>query len=449
MVIPLTTNLMKTSKQLTHSTIQAAKPALKPYKLSDTDRLYVLVTVSGKKYWKYNYRLDGTDSTYTIGTFPDIKPAEARERRMAAEKIIAQGIHPADFDAEKISQAKTEKATTFWAITQEWIETKRMNRSPYYLKQIESGMRRYIGDMPLGARPIKTVTTPDMYQLIASVANRTERTGLERKSTGAHSVATNMRLWCNAVFRFAIISGRAERNPVADLKASDVITKPKVKNNLALSPTELQKLLTALDAFTGQRKTRIAMELLMLTFVRTGELRCATWEEFDLENALWTVPSERMKIKDVGDHLVPLAPKSIELLRELKAITGSSSKEPRWLFPNERRDTEPMTATTINRALERMKFNGKETIGFSAHGFRGTASTRLHELGYAPEIIELQLAHQERNAVKAAYNKAKHVAKRTKMMFEWADYIDSLRQEASPALAAYDSTNKIAALVSA
>jgi hypothetical protein len=134
-VIPFTTNSMKTTKQLTHSTILAATPAPKPYKLSDTDRLYVLVTVSGKKYWKWNYRLDGTDSTYTIGTFPDIKPAEARERRMAAEKIVAQGIHPADFDAEKIVQAKTEKATTFWAITQEWIDVKRTKSSPYYLKQ--------------------------------------------------------------------------------------------------------------------------------------------------------------------------------------------------------------------------------------------------------------------------------------------------------------------------
>jgi integrase len=445
-VISIAINLMKTSKQLTHSTILASKPTSKPYKLSDTDRLYVLVTVSGKKYWKWNYRLDGTDSTYTIGTFPDIKPAEARERRMAAEKIVAQGIHPADFDAEKISQAKTEKATTFWAVAEEWIEANKIKWTPYYLKQIESGMRRYVGDTPLGARPIKAVTTPDMYQLIASVANRTERTGLERKSTGAHAVATNLRLWCNAVFRFAIISGRAERNPVADLKASDVITKPKVKNNLALSPTELQRLLIALAAFTGQRKTGIAMELLMITFVRTGELRCATWNEFDFENALWTVPSERMKIKDVGDHLVPLAPQAIELLRELKTITGTSSKEPRWLFPNERRDTEPMTATTINRALERMKFNGKGTIGFSAHGFRGTASTRLHELGYAPEVIELQLAHQERNAVKAAYNKAKHVTQRTKMMCEWADYINRLRQEASPTHATSDLTNKIAAL---
>lgn len=435
----------KTTKQLTHSTVHAAKPAPKPYKLSDTDRLYVLVTASGKKYWKWNYRLDGTDSTYTIGTFPDIKPAEARERRMAAEKIVAKGMHPAAFDKEALSQAKTEKAATFWAIAEEWIDANKISWKPYYLKQVESGMRRYIRDTDLGSRPIKTVSTSDMYQLIGSVAHRTELTGMERKSTGAPSVAANLRIWCNAVFRFAIMSGRAERNPIADLKASDVIKKPKVKNNLALSPGELQKLITALGAFTGLRKTGIAIELLMLTFVRTGELRCATWSEFDLEKALWTVPSERMKIKGAGDHLVPLAPQAIDLLLELKSITGTSIKTPGWLFPNERRHTEPMATATINRALERMKFNGKGTIGFSAHGFRGTASTLLHESGYPPEIIELQLAHQERNTVKAAYNKAKHVAKRTIMMCEWADYVDSLKHQASAAHAENDLTNQIAA----
>ena len=150
-------------------------------------------------------------------------------------------------------------------------------------------------------------------------------------------------------------------------------------------------------------------------------------------------------MKGVGDHIVPLAPQTVKLLRELRTITGTSITEPRWLFPNERRHTEPMTATTINRALERMKFNGKGTIGFSAHGFRGTASTLLHERGFAPEVIELQLAHQERNSVKAVYNKAKHVAKRTTMMHEWADYVDSLKQQASPAQAAEDLTHKLAA----
>lgn len=418
---------MKSTKTLTHSAILGAKPKDKPYKLSDTDRLYVLITVAGKKYWKWNYRLDGSDSTYTLGTFPDIGLSEARERRVAAEKIAQQGIHPADFHAEKILKAKAEKATTFWPIAEEWINANKVKWTPYYLKQIESFMHRYVRDTPIGLRPIRQITTPEMYQLIASVANRTERKGLERKSSGAHSLATLLRLWCSAVFRLAVISGRADRNPITDLKLSDVIVRPKVKNNRALQPSELKDLLTTLKSFTGQRKTGIAIELLMLTFVRTGELRCATWDEFDLEKAIWIVPASRMKIKDVGDHAVPLSSQVIKLLNELKEITGISTTEPRWLFPNSRRHAEPMTPTTINRALERMGFNGKETIGFSAHGFRGTASTLLHEFEYRSEVIEAQLAHSEKNAVKAAYNKAKYMAERVTMMQEWADYLDTLK----------------------
>lgn len=421
---------MKSTKQLTHSAIAAAKPSSKAYKLSDTDRLYVLVATSGKKYWKWNYRLDGKDSTYTIGTFPAIKPAEARERRMAAEKIVADGVHPREFESEKITQINAEKATTFWAIADEWIQANKSKWTPKYAMQVETNMRRYIGDTSLGKKPIKAVTTPDIYKLIGSIANRTQRTGPERKSTGAHSLAILVLQCCRAVFRHALGSGHADRNPAADFKASDVIAKPKVKNNLALSQAQLRELLSALANFKGLRKTGIAMELLMLTFVRTGELRGATWDEFDLLNSLWTIPSHRMKVKTAGDHIVPLAPQAVRLLRELQHITGNINKGPRWLFPNERRGTEPMTSTTINAALKRMKFNGKGTIGFSGHGFRGTASTQLHEMGHPSDVIELQLAHQQRDSVKAAYNKATRIPERTAMMTQWAIAIDDLKVHA-------------------
>lgn len=420
---------MKASKNLTHSTIQAAKAKDKPYKLSDSDRLYVLVTTKGKKYWKWNYRLDGKDSTYTFGTFPDIGLAEAREKRIDAEKKVKQGIHPADFDKDQILSSKLNKATTLWSVAEEWIENPTIKRSNYYLRQIRSCMQRYIRDMPIGNRPIKEVTTQEMYNLISSIAIRTKRTGLERKTTGAPQVAINMRTWCNAVFRLAKVSGRLTQNPIADLKISDIISKPTVKNNRALSKTELGKLLAALDEFTGRQKTKIAIELLMLTFVRTGELRCATWGEFDLENALWTIPSARMKIKTSGDHLVPLAPQTIALLKQLMKSTELPISNSSLLFPNERNHLEPMTPTTINRALERMNFNGKGTIGFSAHGFRGTASTMLHELGSRSDVIELQLAHQERNSVKAAYNKAQYLAERKELMERWANHIDTLRPQ--------------------
>lgn len=287
-------------------------------------------------------------------------------------------------------------------------------------------MHRYVRDKEIGARPIRQITTPEVYDLITGVATRPERKGMERRQT-APSLAILIRQWCSAVFRLAVISGRADRNPVADLKASDVIVKPKTKNNRALSTTELKSFLKALECFSGTRVTGIAIELLMLTFVRTKELIEATWDEFDLENMIWEIPASRMKIKDVGNHYVPLSPKVVGLLLELLKITGESKSGPRYLFRNTRQDARCMSATTINRALERMGFNGKNTIGFSGHGFRGTASTHLHELREADDVIETQLAHREGNTTKLAYNKAKYLPDRVKLMHRWANYITELQ----------------------
>ncbi|GAO36706.1 integrase [Sulfuricella sp. T08] len=420
---------MKSTKTLTHSAILGAKPKDKPYKLSDADRLYVLVTVAGKKYWKWNYRLDGKDCTYTLGTFPDVGLSEARERRIAIEKLVQQGIHPSDFDDDQRLMAKAEKAATFWSVAEEWISGNKIKWTPNYLTQVETFMRRYVRDAAIGSRPIRQITTAEIYELVTGVAKRSECKGGERKATGSPTLAIMLRQWSGAVFRLAIVSGRAERNPVADLKASDVIVRQKVKNNRALSVPELREFLKALMAFTGQRTTGIAIELLMLTFVRTTELRAATWGEFDLNNAVWTIPASRMKIKNAGDHVVPLSSQAVTLLRELREIVGTPKTGPHWLFPNYRRESDCMTATTINRALERMGFNGKNSIGFSGHGFRGTASTILHEIGYRPEVIEVQLAHKERNAVKAAYNKAQYMADRIAMMEQWAGYIGSLQAD--------------------
>jgi integrase len=418
---------MKNSKVLTHSAILAAKPKPKPYKLSDTDRLYVLVTVGGKKYWKWNFRLDGKDSTYTFGTFPDVGLAEARERRIAAEKLVQNGIHPSDYDEDQRLKAKVEKAATFWNVTDEWIGTTKAKWTARYLAQVEKTMQRYIRDSPLGKRPIRQISTAEIYELVTGVAKRTELQSGERKVAGAPALASMLRQWCAAVFRLAVVSGRADRNPVSDLKASDVIIRPKAKNNRALSAPELRSFLAVLKMFSGQRTTGIAIELLMLTFVRTTELRAATWDEFDFENGVWTIPASRMKIKYSGDHVVPLAAQSMTLLRELKMIVGTSIERPPWLFPNIRRDMDCMTATTINRALERMGYNGRDTIGFSGHGFRGTASTLLHEMGFRSDVIEAQLAHKERNSVKAAYNKAQYMQERKEMMQKWANYLDELR----------------------
>lgn len=419
------------AKALTATALASAKPKAKPYKLSDLDRLYVLVSTAGSKTWKWNYRLDGKDCTYTIGKFPEIGVADARQRRADAAKLVEKGIHPAEHEAAQVAKTKAEQATTLWGVSAEWIEANRAGWSPYYLQQVESFMGRYVRDAAVGARPIKSITPADIFELVSSVAVRQGKGENERKATGSPSIAILLRQWLSAVFRRAVVSGRAERNPVADLKASDVIKKPKTKNNRALTPKELTGLLAKLATFNGNRSTVIAMRLLMLTFVRTTELRAAQWHEFDLDKAVWTVPAERMKIKNVGDHVVPLSAQAVALLKELREISPPSKTGPQWLFPNRRRGAvDCMSQTTLNRALERMGFNGAGTIGFSGHGFRGTASTLLHEQGHRPEVIEVQLAHRQRNAVAATYNKAKYLADRVKMMAAWGEYVENLKAEA-------------------
>lgn len=420
---------MKSYKTLTDSLIKAAKPKDKPYKISDTARLYLLVTVTGTKYWKWNYRLDGKDVTYTIGEYPQIGLAHARELRTEAHKIVEQGFHP--LQHKKIQQAKSkqEAATTFWSVTEEWIEHKKTSWSPLYLKQIKSTMGRYVRDGKIGVLPINEITAADIFHLITGVANRDVLKGVERRDK-APNLAKLLRQWCSGVFRHAIVSGKAMSNPVAALNAGDMISLPKVKHNHALTLDELRSLLLALREFSGMRSTGIAIELLMLTFVRTGELIQARWHEFDLDKKQWVIPAHRMKIKDAGDHLVPLSLQVVALLNELKELSGSiKHNNPQWLFANTRNPETCMSATTINRALERMGFNGKGTIGFTAHGFRGTASTMLHERGCRTEVIEVQLAHKELNAVKAAYNKAQYVPERIVLMQNWADYLQSLKVE--------------------
>ncbi len=407
--------------------IKAAKPTGKPFKLSDTGRLYLLVSATGAKHWKWNYRLDNKDCTYSLGQYPAVSLAEAREARDAARKLVAQGIHPLQYKKEQQYKSKLDTAATFWSVCEEWIAQKKIKWTERYAKQVERVLGRYIRDTQIGTRPIRSISTPEIFALIESVAKRTVLGQGERRLNAPKS-AILLKQWCDAVFRRAIVSGKADSNPVAALKTSDVIQRPKVKNNHALTVKELRDFLPALVSFQGQRHIGIAIELMMLTFVRTIELRKAQWQEFDLAGLTWTIPAERMKVKTAGDHIVPLSTQAVALLKELRDINGQPLDSAHsWLFPNRRRADACISETTINRALERMGFNGKGTIGFSAHGFRGTASTMLHEMNYRSEVIEAQLAHRERNAVKAAYNKAKYLDDRRVMMQQWADYIDSLR----------------------
>lgn len=411
---------MKPAKALTSSAINAAKPKDKPYKLSDLNRLSLTVSKVGTKSWSWAYRLDGKDCTYGIGRWPEVGLAEARERRAAAEKLVKAGIHPKAHDDQTVAQTKVEQATTLWGVTSEWIDMNRSKWSQYYLDQVERFTGRYIRDADIGKRPLRSITSTDIFVLVRNVGSRTGKSGKERKTSGAPSVAVLLKQWCSAVFRLGIASGRCDSNPAAGFKLSDAVAKPPAKNNRVLDTEEVRRLVSKLDQYRGNRTTIIAIKLLLLTFVRTIELRAAMWDEFDLENALWTIPAERMKRR--LPHVVPLSSQAIKLLKELEQLTGNTER----LFPNRRNEARPMSATTINRALEYMGFAGANSIGFTAHGARGTASTYLHEEDFEEKHVERQLAHVQRNKVAGAYNKAAYLKQRREMMQHYADYLTGL-----------------------
>ena len=261
----------------------------------------------------------------------------------------------------------------------------------------------------IGRLPIRNVTAAHVLEIMRQVEAR-----------GAETVALTIRQWCSAIFRYAVTTLRAESDPAAALKGA--IARPRTEHHKPLSRGQVAAFGKALDSCSGNRSTIIALRLMLLTFVRTTELRNAEWPEIDLQHAEWRIPAERMKMRDA--HVVPLSKQALDLLRELHMLTGGQ----RWLFPNDRRPNSCMSATRLNRALERMGFNGKGTIGFSAHGFRATASTILNEAGCRPDVIERQLAHKERNKVRAAYNQAEYLHERRTMMQQWADMIDTMRK---------------------
>lgn len=394
---------------LTITQVKNAKPLENgnPRKLKDGAGLFLFVT-STLKSWRYKYRIGKNENSFTIGQFPEISIAEARERHKNAVKLVHEGIHPlAQKKAVKL-QKQFEVAHTFAIVALGWTESKKGNWTAYYYSQVKRALDKDVNPT-IGMLPIRAVTSPHILAILKSVEKR-----------GAPVVAIQIKQWISAVYRHAAANLLADHDPTSVLKG--LVVRPKVKHNVALKPSEVTALIQEMAKYGGYRTTAIAIELLMLTFVRTVELRKAVWSEFDLEKGEWRLPAERMKMKIA--HLVPLSNQAINLLAELKNITGANL----YLFPNLRRPDDVMTATTINQALKRIGFSGTGTLGFSAHGFRGTASTILYEKGYRSEVIEKQLAHAEKSQTKAAYNQAEYLTERKKMMQEWGNFIDTIRK---------------------
>lgn len=400
-------------QRLNAAALKATKPKAKAYKVSDGGGLYLLVTPTGNRLWRYKYRLAGRESTYGIGSFPEMGLAEAREEHRKARQLVSAGVSPVLRRRQDREAARVEAANCFEAIATRWMQEMSTRWSTYYARQVETTMRRDVFPH-IGSRPIRDVTASQLRPILLAVASRRDPPdGKRTRDRGAATVAQLIRQWCSSVFIYGVAHGLTEVDPTFALRG--LVSRPKVRHHGHMTIAELPQFKKKLAEFTGTSQVRMAIELLMLTFVRTGELRHAEWSEFDLDAGQWRIPAAKMKMGRT--HIVPLSSRSREVLRELRELTGHS----RYLFPNQKTQGAVMSMTTVNRALERMGYAGR----LSGHGFRGTASTALNELGFSSHLIEKQLAHTRKNAVEAAYNHSEHLQKRAEMMQFWSDFIDS------------------------
>jgi len=388
---------------LTDIAIKKARPEAKAYKLADAGGLYLYVTPAGGKSWRWKYQIDGKENQMTFGLYPDVSLAEARELRDAARKQKNKGVDPmAERKTAKLVRrvaAENSFSTVGKAWFTQWKGDRNARHADYTLRRLETNV------FPeLGARPVSEIQTLELVAMTKKIADR-----------GALDIAKRSFQTCSQIFRYAIAHGLATRNPAADIKPSDILVTRKKKNFARIDARELPELLRHIEAYQGAATTRIAMKLMALTFVRTSELIGARWTEIDFDNAEWRIPAHRMKMKT--EHIVPLAPQAMEVLRTLQIVSGHS----KLLFPGERDHEKPMSNNTILGALKRMGYQGRMT----GHGFRGIASTVLHEQGFEHEHIELQLAHTERKSVSAAYNHAKYLEQRRVLMSHWARYLQA------------------------
>lgn len=399
---------------LTDVAVRTAKPRQKPYKLFDGGSLYLEVSPTGGKWWRFKYRVAGKEKRLSFGTYPDVPVKAAREKRDAARRQLAAGIDPgAVRRAERLALAGAE---SFEAITREWHEKFSPGWEPSTAERI---LRRFERDVfPwLGNRPIAELRAADLLPVLRRIEGR-----------GTKETAHRAKQNCGQVFRYALATGRAERDPTGDLRGALAPVKPKHHASI-IDPRGVGQLLRALDGYEGHFVTKCALQLAPLVFVRPGELRQAEWSEFDLDKGEWRIPAARMKMRE--QHIVPLSEQAVAILRELEPLTNrpivSKPDAPRYVFPGGRTRERPMSENAVLAALRRMGYSKDEMTG---HGFRSMASTLLHEQGWNHQAIERQLAHAERNAVSAAYNFAEHLGERRRMMQAWADYLDGLRSGA-------------------
>lgn len=390
---------------LTDKAIKNAKPTDKPYKLLDGEGMFLLVNPNGTKYWRMRYRHLGTEKMLSLGTYPAVSLAKARKNRTEARETLANGEDPSQKRKETKQNALTKAENNLEAVAREWYEHHLHEWVPHYARDVINRLETHIFPK-LGKRPIADITATELLACLKII-----------EKTGALDMAQRMMQTCGQVFRHAIATGRLRYNPVPDLRGA--LKTPVRQHHAHLKANELPEFLEKLEAYDGEPQTKLALKFLLLTFVRTTELRGAEWQEINFDNAEWRIPASRMKMKD--PHIVPLCKQAIAVLREVQKHSGNREH----VFPNQQRPAKCMSENTMLYALYRMGYHSRTT----GHGFRATASTILNEHGFPSDYIERQLAHCERNKVRAAYNHAQHLPERRKMMQWWGDYLEKVGME--------------------
>lgn len=391
---------------LTDVKVRNAKPGEKQVKLSDSGGMYLLVTPNGGKCWRLKYRFCGKEKVLALGTYPEVSLADARVKRDVARKQIAAGIDPGEVKKAQKAARTAAAENTFEVLAREWHAKYARIWSAVHADSIMSRLEKNVFPW-IGGRPISEITPPELLKVLRRMESR-----------GALELAHRVRNHCSQAFRYAVATGRAERDPAADLRGA----LPPVKYEHMAAPTDpkdVAPLLRAIDGFEGSFVVKCAMQLAPILFVRPGELRKAEWTEIDLEAAEWNIPGHKMKMKQ--PHLVPLPHQAVEILKSLHPLTGFS----RYVFPCRRSPLNYMSENTVNAGLRRLGFEKSEITG---HGFRAMARTILDEvLHVRPDFIEHQLAHAVKDPLGRAYNRTSHFAERRKMMQLWADYLDGLK----------------------
>ncbi|MDH5299400.1 MAG: integrase arm-type DNA-binding domain-containing protein [Desulfobulbaceae bacterium] len=384
--------------------VSNAKPREKDYKLADGGGLYLLVTQSGSKLWRFKYRFKGLEKKLSLGAFPEISLANARQKRDEARELIAKGTDPSAAKKEQEAAILREQET-FEVVAKEWHAKFKPQWAEATANSILAMLARDVfGE--IGGKPLAEINAPVLLALFRRIEAR-----------GAAYTAHRVRGLCGQIFRYGVATGRCDRDPSADLRGA--ITPIKTKHRAATTdPKELAPLLRMLDGYRGSLAVQCALRLLPLVFVRPGELRTMKWADVDLDKGEWSY----LVNKTGTPHIVPLAKQAMAILREMHPVTGTSP----YVFTSARTNTRPMSDMALNAAMRRMGIDTKTEI--TGHGFRAVARTILDEvLGFRPDFIEHQLAHAVRDPLGRAYNRTAHLPERRKMMQAWADYLDELK----------------------